>query len=339
MRRRFFWGTAAVAVVTLLIGGLTAAILINRSVERSKRHEFFRQAEATGLLLEARLDAPLREGGGVRALGELLHIATAIGGHDYVEAVLVGPRGIINPIGEAEPTLIPQLPLGIADIERPRSFDVTIGDDRVLALARPIQVGPRGTLVVVIGTTLDLLPWETVLARFLLALGVAVVLAGLLAVWLSGWLGRHLEGLRGASRRIAEGDLSVRVAAEGKDEVAEVARSFNQMAERLEHSQRRERDFLISVGHDLRTPLTTISGYAEALADGDVDPDDLPRVAGVLGSQADRLSRLVEDLMLLSRLEAGQFTLRPEPVDLAAHLKEVAEGLRGRADAVPNIWL
>ena len=89
---------------------------------------------------------------------------------------------------------------------------------------------------------------------------------------------------------------------------------------------------LVSVGHDLRTPLTTISGYAEAMQEGRIPSDDLDRVARVLGSESDRLRRLVEDLMLLSRIEAPEFSLRTEPVDLAGHLNG-ASRRSGRAAA------
>ena len=92
-------------------------------------------------------------------------------------------------------------------------------------------------------------------------------------------------------------------------------------------------DFLMSVGHDLRTPLTTIGGYAEALDEGGLDGAETKRIAGVLGRETDRLRRLVEDLMLLARLEAREFTIRPEPVDVGAHLTEIAEAFRDRAEA------
>lgn len=95
----------------------------------------------------------------------------------------------------------------------------------------------------------------------------------------------------------------------------------------------REREFLVAVSHDLRTPLTTIAGYAEAMQEGRVDTADLDRVAKVLGTEAGRLGRLVEDLMLLSRIEAREFSLRSEAVDIAAHLKGVLESFRERADS------
>ena len=139
------------------------------------------------------------------------------------------------------------------------------------AFALPVQVGNLGRVVVVIGTDLQLVAWPPVVARLLWALGLGVALAALLAVWLSRFLGRRLEGLSGASRRLAGGDLSARAPVEGGDEISEVAVAFNEMAGDLEEARRREREFLVSVGHDLRTPLTTIAGYAEALHEGKVD--------------------------------------------------------------------
>jgi two-component system sensor histidine kinase BaeS len=132
---------------------------------------------------------------------------------------------------------------------------------------------------------------------------------------------------------VATGDLTARVSLDRSDEVTEVEGAFNEMADHLEAARTREREFLVSVSHDLRTPLTTIGGYSEAIGDGRVASDDLARVASVIKLESDRLHRLVEDLMLLARLEAREFTLRPEPVDLAAHLNGSAEAFRERATA------
>ena len=96
--------------------------------------------------------------------------------------------------------------------------------------------------------------------------------------------------------------------------------AFNEMAEGLEAARKREREFLVSVSHDLRTPLTTIRGYTEALDEGRIAPEETGRIASVIHRESARLGRLVEDLMLLSRIEAREFSLRPEPVDLAGHL-------------------
>jgi two-component system sensor histidine kinase BaeS len=329
MRRRIFWSMVAVAVGTLLVGGVTTAYLIGRSVEDSRRDEFLRQAAATGQLIESQLDqAPgpgrAREG----QLFLLLEASRIIGGHDFVEASLEGPRGA-GLVGSDAP-LISQLPDEAFETEG--TYSVEVEGEEVLALVRHVDRGSRSRLVVAIGSTQDLVPWNDVIGRLLLGLAVGVALAAILATWLARSTGKRLGDLADAAGAIAGGDLSARAPVEGSDEVTEVAAAFNDMAVQIESGRQRERDFLMSVGHDLRTPLTTIRGYSEALATDELDAEDLPRVAAVLEGQSDRLARLVEDIMLLSRLEAREFTLRLEEVDLAAHLKEVAEAYRDRAD-------
>jgi len=331
MRRRFFWGMVGVAVLTLLLGGFAAAFLINRSVEESVRSEFSRQAEATGRLINTELDRRRGAGPPGRTLGDLLRIVAAIGGHDYVEAALVGPRGTITLLGDT--SIIIDLVPDIASIERPAHFDTSVDGAKVAVVAQPFPAPGRGTVVVVLGTTIDLVPWRGVLVRFAVALLLAVLLAALLARMFARRAGERLELLRDATTELAGGDLSARVVVEGDDEVAEVGVAFNEMAHQLQEARRREREFLVSVSHDLRTPLTTIAGYSEAIEEGKVGEGEMPRIAAVLGAESARLGRLVEDLMLLARIEAREFSLRPEDVDLAAHLAGVLESFRGRADS------
>jgi two-component system sensor histidine kinase BaeS len=201
----------------------------------------------------------------------------------------------------------------------------------VLATVVGVEAGERGTILIGIGRTESLVIGTTVGRTILIALAVGAIVAVLLAFGLSATLGRRLDGLSRAARSYAAGDFTVRLDEEGDTEVAAVATAFNEMADELAAGRMRERDFLLSVGHDLRTPLTTIRGDAEGLAAGDVPPEDLPRVAAVLESQANRLSRLVEDLMMLARLEAREFTLAPEPVVLAAHMEGVVESYSTRS--------
>jgi signal transduction histidine kinase len=339
MGRRFFWSMALVAVVTLTLGGVTGAVLINRSVDRSIRSEFARQASATARIIESRFfgdgvgptraPAPTDTGS---TTADVLTLVAAIGGHDYVEAALIGSRGTITELGAIVPVLIPLVP-DIAALERAYEFDADVNGGTVAAVAQPFRIGQRGTLVVVIGTNLELIPWPQVLARFAWAIALGIVLAGVLAGALARRLSARVVPLQDASRAFADGDFSTRVVVEGTDELSDVARAFNEMATQLGAARTREREFLVSVSHDLRTPLTTIAGYAEAMQEGRIGDDDLDRVAGVLATESGRLRRLVEDLMLLSRIEAREFSLRPESVDLAAHLTGVLESFRARADA------
>lgn len=156
----------------------------------------------------------------------------------------------------------------------------------------------------------------------------------ILANWVARQVSRRLQRLERAALAIAEGDFTVRAPVEGDDDLAGLGRAFNEMVEQLDASRERERSFLMSVGHDLRTPLTTLQGYAEAIDAGEVEPDEVRRVGEVLHRQTDRLSRLIEDLMILARLEAREFTLRPETVELTAHIRGLVEGHRHRANEI-----
>jgi two-component system sensor histidine kinase BaeS len=335
MRRRIFWGAIAVALVTIIIGGVTAAVLIRDSVERSIRSEFARQANATARIIENEFLEPQNDQDRPRplsGLGAFLRVVAQIGGHDYVEAVLVGRNGEPVEIQEADRVLFPLVPQD-TDLNRQFRFDAEVDGSTVAVIGQPIRVERGGTLVVLIGTELEIIPWGDVVARFAWAFGLGVILAGVLARTVAVRLSRRVAPLQAASEAVAAGDLGVRVEVTGEDEVTAVAHAFNDMAAQLEAARDREREFLVAVGHDLRTPLTTIAGYAEAIEDGRVDDAELGRIAAVLGSESGRLRRLVEDLMLLARLEAREFTLRAEPVDLAAHLTGVVEGFRTRAEA------
>lgn len=165
----------------------------------------------------------------------------------------------------------------------------------------------------------------------LLAGGILVLAAGA-ATLLANQLASRLEPLANASRSVAAGDMTARVPAVGDADLDEVGTAFNEMAAELETTRDREREFILGVGHDLRTPLTTIGGYAEALEGGDIDESELRRIGSVLGTQSRQLGRLIDDLSTLARLEQAEFSLRDEPVDVGAHVTEVVEGFRRRAD-------
>lgn len=333
VRRQILWSALAVAALTLL-AGLVAGAAIQRELVKESEAELLRQAEATANLVQNSLREALSasEGADRVPVARSLEIARNIGGHDYVEAKVVDRV----PTRES-PADLPDTPLLDSLGDDPpvdRITETEVAGEPVLAYVRAIPFRQRGeaTLLVAIGRSEPLLATNVLARPLLFSLGIGAILAIVLANWVAGFLSRRLQRLETTSRTIASGDFSVRAPAGGTDDVARLGAAFNDMAEQLEESRRRERDFLMSVGHDLRTPLTTLRGYAEALDAGQIEKADLARVAGVLHRQTDRLSRLIEDLTLLARLEAREFTLRPEPVELAAHLGEIADSHRVRAE-------
>lgn len=328
----------AAAALALAVGGLVAALGTNRQARADQVEELSRQAEAIGRQAEAAVDNARRRGtAALRNLltedtvRTLLASAALIGGHDYLELAAVNRGMLVVP---STSQLIPALGLEGVEFSQgtTREFDGEVDGERVVVVARTITSGsPNFTIAVLVGRNAGLLQGGAVLRAFLVALGAAVIIVAILAGILARRLGERLARVDAAASQVAAGDLSARVMDDGDDEVSHLADSFNDMAERLEAASGRERDFLMSVGHDLRTPLTSIAGYAETLADGTIGPDELPKVGSALQRQSARLSRLVEDLMLLSRLQAREFTLRTEAVNVGGLVRGVAEEYRPRA--------
>jgi signal transduction histidine kinase len=151
------------------------------------------------------------------------------------------------------------------------------------------------------------------------ALGVALIVGGLLFRSITA----PLRQLTAASKAIAQGDVSARAEVRGQDEVAELATSFNEMAESLAQMERARRNQTADIAHELRTPLTVLQGILEAMLDG-VYSTDHENLQTAL-SQTRTLSRLVEDLRLLALADAGKLHLEKDFLDLEAFLREVVE--------------
>jgi two-component system sensor histidine kinase BaeS len=176
-----------------------------------------------------------------------------------------------------------------------------------------------------LGASIRLFLWAAV-ATIVLALGAAVLLGRRLS--------KPVRDVSSAAQQIAAGELSTRVAEPSPgahDELSELSRSVNHMAGTLERSRTLEQQFLLSVSHDLRTPLTSIRGYADAITDGTVDP---ARAAGVIRSESRRLERLVADLLDLAKLQARSFTLQPTRLDLSESAHTAVDGATGSVEGV-----
>ncbi len=166
------------------------------------------------------------------------------------------------------------------------------------------------------------------LAALLIAGGVGALLAAAIAALLARRMTLPLRQLGAAAGELAEGRRPDPVSGGGTEELDDLAESFNRMAGQLALARDAERAVLLSVSHDLRTPLTSIRGYAEGIEDGTVEPRE---AAAVVAREANRLERLVGDLLSLARLRQGVLEVRREPVDLAAVAREAEERLRPRA--------
>jgi two-component system sensor histidine kinase BaeS len=157
---------------------------------------------------------------------------------------------------------------------------------------------------------------------FVESIVIAALVGGLLAAAAAWFLARRIvrpvSRVADAARELAEGRRPEPVPLEGAAELATLAGAFNDLSDQLSRAREAERSFLLSVSHELKTPLTAIAGYAEALREGVVTSDD---AGATISAEAERLARLVGDLLDLARLNATGFSIHPTGIDLA----EVAE--------------
>ncbi len=172
---------------------------------------------------------------------------------------------------------------------------------------------------------------ETIREVLVVATAVAVVAGVALAIALSRMIARPLADVGAAARRVADGDLSIRVPRAAPDELASLADSFNQMAAELEESERQRRDIIANTAHELRTPLTNLEGYLEAIRDGVIVPDQGTYES--LLEETERLVRLARSLDDLALGDAAHKTAHPVEVDLASLLSAAAELTRPTFEA------
>ena len=176
---------------------------------------------------------------------------------------------------------------------------------------------------------------EAFLASINRALLLAAVVAGVAAVLLTVGISRRVlkpvEILTAAARRMEKGDLSQRVEVQSNDEIGELARAFNAMADGLARLEELRRNMVSDVAHELRTPLSNIRGYLEAVRDGVMEPT--PEIIDSLYEEAMLLNRLVDDLQELALAEAGQLRLERRPVAPADLVNKALEAVRAQAAA------
>lgn len=192
------------------------------------------------------------------------------------------------------------------------------------------QALDRGAFVVALFLDDERAELRQLLTAYTAAALVALVLVTALAGWLAGRLLAPLRSLRDTAQEITETDLTRRIPERGNDDLTDLARTFNEMLDRLEHAFAGQRAFLDDAGHELRTPVTVLQGHLELL-DPD-DPVEVARTRELLLEETERMGRLVADLILLTKADRTEF-VRPAEVDLArltdtVHAKAQALGDR-----------
>lgn len=161
-----------------------------------------------------------------------------------------------------------------------------------------------------------------------------VMLASLIAIYfISGRIIYPLKQMSKAAKEFSQGNFDARVEIAGNDEVAELAGAFNNMASTLQKNEELRKGFLANVSHDLRTPMTVISGFVEGMLNGAIPPEKHEHYLQIIFTEVKRLSRLVSSLLDISRLQAGDRKIVKKNFDICEMAREIIISLEQQLDS------
>ncbi len=237
----------------------------------------------------------------------------------------IGPGVVVIPVIAGE--VVPE-PLSDVDVKlllggNKLSGVITTDDGRFFVEGRPLTL--TQAIVLVQRDNAADAPASALMSKMITALGFGILIAGLIAWLVARRIAKPLATAAMAAQRIASGDREVDVEVTGAKEVAEIAASLNYLAANLANSEDRQREFFMSISHELRTPMTSIKGYAEALSDGVIEAEGTAAAGSLISGETERLERLISDLLDLARTGAVDFKFNPIATDLNLIAKEAAD--------------
>ena len=286
LRARLVAATLAALAITLALSLVIGAVLTRRQVDRSQAATLARLADDRAV--------DRRKNVNYKRINETLGSIV----------VMVQPRS-------AFAALVP-------NVNRSSDGETEYKGTKQLYSYRTI---PRLGLIYLRPASVRSAAWHPFLVDLLLAALAGAVIAAILSFLLARSMARPLVRVVAATRAHAGDERHPPLEVEGTPELASLAEAFNQMVERLAAARDAERAFLLSVSHELKTPLTAIRGYAEGLGEGAFEPAEAARV---IATESGRLERLVRDLLDLARMNRAEFSVRSEAVDLAEIAREAA---------------
>ena len=314
LRGRITLVTVSVAVLAVLITGVVSVQLVKQSTVTAGRAELAAHAQLLSRLPGATNLASLRERVRLAPGDTRVAVVAADGRISGPAAALVSAADVA--------TLLAGYPVSKVEGRRGKT---------VIIEGRPTGTG-TGTAIVLVRSlgTLETTTTETA-RRVLLALAIGVVVAIIAGTLLARWLTKPLVAIAETAKRMAAGERGLTVEAHKPTEVAAVANALAALDRALSTSEGRQREFLLSISHELRTPLTAVRGYGEAMVDGLIHERDIAGVGATLVTETERLDRFVADLLELARLEADDFAIERQHVEIGRLLDQAVDAWRGRA--------
>lgn len=166
----------------------------------------------------------------------------------------------------------------------------------------------------------------TFMKIFAAAAAITLVIVVIFVAWMSFSMVRPLRQMSSAAKKFAVGDFSARVEVTSDDEIGELARAFNDMADSLSSSEGMRRSFIANVSHELKTPMTTIAGFIDGMLDGTIPYDRQRHYMTIVSNEVKRLSRLVTSMLSLSRIDNGELKVHPADFELFSTIVSILSG-------------
>lgn len=331
-----------------LIFAITAAavgfvyLYVVPQLESSLTAEKLRRLERVGAEQRGRLAAGLAAEPDDAALAALIRkISQQTESRVTLLAVTESPDGVHAPEfvladSQGERTAIQgEYPAADAAVESGRASSgiESVAGERVGSSAIPIEAERGAGWVAVLSSPLDEVEDNVALIRrqILIAGAIAIVAAALVGFWAAGAVSRRLRRLRLAAEQVAHGDFSQSIPIESRDELGQLARSFNEMQRRLERLDSARKEFIANASHELRTPIFSLGGFVELLETENPNPTERRQFVGEMRGQVERLQKLTLDLLDLSKLDADAIEIEKRPTDLRKLAQDVAAEFRPRA--------
>jgi signal transduction histidine kinase len=305
--------------------------------------EKLRQLEDSGNAQIGRLESSMRAGASQAEVRELIrNIATRTESRLTVLGVRPGPVGlepafVVGDSGLERTAVVPDYPAAttaVASAGRTASAVESVGGQRIGETAIALSEGGQPSWVAVFSTDLeDVDDNVALIRRQILIAGLIALLAALGAGYVvAGAHARRLARLEAAAEKVAEGDFTTPIPVDSNDEVGQLAGTFNEMQKRLARLDSARKEFIANASHELRTPISSLSGFVELLESDDPDPAARAEFVRTMREQIDRLTKLTVDLLDLSKLDADAIEMRREAVDLAEVARRVVVEFGPAAD-------
>ncbi len=342
-KRQFFLMASLVLISFILFGGAFAALSFRFTLQE-KRETMSRNAGFIAAFTETALTQGLSVDNSyfqsyVASLS-MISDATVLLANPDGEVVYASHAGLL---GQYVPAATMSQVISASDYNTISSMGGLFSDVRYVT-GKPIVVtqysivGPvetvSGAVFVAADTSSSMEMWRSLVFIFIFTGLVIIIVASILSSVTSLYQTKPMQEMAAATRKFAHGEFDVRVDAHGRrDEIGELASAFNDMAESLAKSDAQRSEFIANVSHELKTPMTTIAGFADGILDGTIPPERQEEALRTISAETRRLSRLVRNMLDVSRLQSDEKITTQEPFDICETMVRILVSLETKITA------